>query len=107
MAVGLFYYVARANAFRNLWHKVSQEETVFFDKLGHILNGFKEIKVNRRKNEDVFESYVEVNDKIRDYRIQTTKLYNIVLIFLEIFIYVLLGLILFALPHFHAEHSEG
>lgn len=80
---------------------------MFFDKLGHILNGFKEIKVNRRKNEDVFESYVEVNDKIRDYRIQTTKLYNIVLIFLEIFIYVLLGLILFALPHFHAEHSEG
>ncbi|MCB0565100.1 MAG: cyclic peptide export ABC transporter [Phaeodactylibacter sp.] len=106
MAIGLFFYVGRANAFRKMWHEVSQKETEFYDKLGHILQGFKEIRVNRRKNEDVFESYVEVNDQIRDYRIKTNKLYNIVLIFLEIFIYVLLGLILFALPHLHSEHSE-
>lgn len=89
-----------------MWKRVSEEETAFFSKLAHLLQGFNEISINRRKNEDVFETYVTVNDKISDYRIKTIKRYNITLIFLQVFFYILLGLILFALPRFHAEHSE-
>lgn len=106
LAVGMFYYVSHSSAFRSMWQKVSQKETEFFDKLNHILNGFNEININRRKNEDVFNAYVEVNNTAKAYRIATSKRYNTTLIFLEVFIYMLMGVILFALPRLHAEHSE-
>ncbi|MCB0564423.1 MAG: cyclic peptide export ABC transporter [Lewinellaceae bacterium] len=106
LITGMFYYIGLSNNFQAMWKRVSEEETAFFSKLAHLLQGFNEISINRRKNEDVFETYVTVNDKISDYRIKTIKRYNITLIFLQVFFYILLGLILFALPRFHAEHSE-
>ncbi|MCB0616625.1 MAG: hypothetical protein KDC75_25075, partial [Phaeodactylibacter sp.] len=107
LATGGFYYAGHTKAFRAMWQKVSQKETEFFEKLGHILRGFNEIRINRRKNEDVFEAYAGVNNEVRNYRIRTGKRYNITLVFLEVFIYLLLGVILFGLPKLHAEYSEA
>lgn len=106
LAAGVFYYIGKADSFRQMWRIVSEKETNFFEKLGHILNGAKEIRLNRRKNENVFKAFDTVNEEIRDFRIRVIKSYNILLIFLEIFIYGLLGIIIFGLSHFHTEHAE-
>jgi putative ATP-binding cassette transporter len=107
LAIGILYYVGHSETFRAMWKEVSVKETQFFEKLGHILQGFKEININRRKNEAVFQNYTAVNDELRDYRVKTSKHYNITLSFTEVFFYLLLGVILFVLPKLHAEHSEA
>ncbi len=106
LGIGLLYYISHSRNFRAMWQKVSIKETEFFEKLNHILQGFNEININRRKNEEVFKEYDKVNTDTSNFRIKTVKSYNITLIFLEIFIYLLMGLILFGLPKLHAEHSE-
>jgi hypothetical protein len=49
-----------------MWQTLSVKETVFYERLNHILRGFKEIRINRRKNEDVFSAYESVNNAMRD-----------------------------------------
>ena len=107
LAFGMFYYTGHISTFRKMWRAVSAKETAFFEKLGHILQGFKEININRLKNENVFKNFVVVNDNLRDHRIKTSQLYNITLLFCEMFIYLLLAIVLFVLPKFHAEHADA
>ena len=105
LAFGMFYYVGHAETVRVMWQEISAKDTLFFEKLGHILEGFNEININRRKNEDVFKAFSKVNQESRVYRTTMAQHYNITLIFTEILFYLLLGIILFVLPKLHAEHT--
>ena len=107
LGMGLSYYLAYADKFREMWQTLSVKETVFYERLNHILRGFKEIRINRRKNEDVFSAYESVNNSMRDYRIATSQQYNLLLIFTQVFFYIMLGVVLFVLPKFHSEHAES
>jgi len=107
LGLGISYYLGFSGRFRELWQVVSVKETAFYEKLDHILKGFKEIRINRRKNEDVFRNYEEVNNATRDHRIRTSKQYNLLLIFTQVFFYLMLGVILFVLPKFHTEHADA
>lgn len=106
LILGGIYFFNHTGSFRKLWAEVSVKETAFFEKLNHILQGFKEVSLNRLKNEKVFSNYTKVNNGVRNKRIKTVKFYNIRLVFSESFFYILLGTILFILPKIHAEHSE-
>lgn len=105
LCMGLAYYFSQSTAFMAMWREVSKKETDFFEKLGHILKGFKEIRINRSKNEGVFNNYRTVNNDLKKYRMKLHYAYNAMLIFSQSFFYILLGAILFIIPHFHAEHS--
>ncbi|MFK7979771.1 MAG: ABC transporter transmembrane domain-containing protein, partial [Saprospiraceae bacterium] len=61
LGVGYLSYTKQAVSFMKMWEEVSIRETAFFETLGHILNGFKEIKMNRSKNESVYQNYKKVN----------------------------------------------
>ncbi len=106
LGFGAIYFIGLSTTFGKMWQEVSIKETQFFDKLSYILAGFKEIKINRLKNEKVFNNYIDVINDVRQQRLKTVKHYNVRLLFTEIFFYVLLGVILFVLPKLHAEHSQ-
>lgn len=106
IVIGLAFYLNTSRSFRLVWQKVSIKEATFIENLQHILEGFKEIKINRSKNEAVFSNYQTVNKELKKYRIDTALSYNGLLIFSQSFFFILLGIILFILPNFHAEHSE-
>jgi len=106
LGFGALYFTGLSETFRKMWQEVSKKETQFFEKLGYIITGFKEIKINRLKNEKVFNNYTKVNNDLRKQRVKTIKHYNIRLLFTETFFYILLGFILFVLPKMHAEHTD-
>lgn len=104
--LGLVYYHSQSVILMTKWKKVSREETTFFEMLGHILKGFKEIKINRSKNEEVYDNYKIVNRKVRNQKINLGYLYNGLLIFCQILFYILIGGVVYIVPQFHPEHSE-
>ena len=106
LALGIFYYLAHSEAFESMWRAVSVKETEFLDKLEHILKGFKEININRRKNENVFNDYAKINHTIRVQRTITSQRYNTTLIFAQVFFYLLLCIILFGMPKIHTEYTD-
>lgn len=101
-----FVYLRNAKQFHKMWKSISIKETVFFQRLGYILQGFKEIKLNRLKNEAVFNNFTEVNSMIEKERTKVRYKHNANIIFAEAFFYFLLASVIFILPVFHAEDSD-
>jgi len=106
VSFGTAIHLGYSSSFRETWKELSIKETSFFESLSNILNGFKEIKINRSKNERVYNSYEKVNNDLKAYRVELNKSYSILMVTSGALLYLLLGVILFALPHFQAGHAE-
>jgi len=99
-------YAREGEKFEHKWLRIADNETDFVENLGHILKGFKEIKINRSKNESVLRNYALVNRELRFFKTNLNKDYMKLSLFSQAFFYFLLGSIVFIIPHFHTEHSE-
>jgi putative pyoverdin transport system ATP-binding/permease protein len=86
--------------------EASSLEHQLFDRLTDLLDGFKEVRLHRRRSDELFEDVVELskvaaNTKIR---IQSETFQR--LVFGQSVVYVLLGATVFAVPTLSDTHSE-
>lgn len=105
LALSVIYTYKKINEMLVHWRGLSVKDNLFFEKLSHILGGFKEIKVNRRKNEEVFQDYLAVNKNLKDTRITINKKINFLIVLSQVCLFLILGSLLFILPKFHPEHA--
>lgn len=73
-------------------------EVNFFVSLTNILDGLKEIKLNRKKSNDLIGHFTLISRKLADLRIRTGGKFSENLVFSELIIYLILGSIVFVLP---------
>lgn len=106
LSLSAMYVSGKISALGEDWEQLSAKDTAFFEKLRHILEGFKEVKINRIKNEEVFEDFVDVNRDLKRTKLGINKQFNLILIMSQVCLFVLLGGLLFVMPQFHAEHSQ-
>ncbi|MBF0465872.1 MAG: cyclic peptide export ABC transporter [Nitrospirae bacterium] len=77
----------------------ANKEGEYFDTMNHILEGFKEIKMNVKKSEDLLRNYLEkISRSTKELQIGTENRVIANYIFIQIFFYILLGSIVFVLP---------
>ena len=107
LSVCFLVYSSRRKVFRAMWLKLSEYETRFYEKLGHILDGFKEIKINRSKNESVLQDFALVNEEMKDYKTGLVQAYIRLSIFSQAFFFILLGSVIFVFPQFHEEYATN
>ena len=107
LSVCFLVYSSRRKIFRTMWLKLSEYETRFYEKLGHILDGFKEIKINRSKNESVLQDFAVVNEEMKDYKTGLVQAYIRLSIFSQAFFFILLGSVIFVFPQFHEEYATN
>lgn len=100
-------YSSRRKIFRAMWLNLAKFEARFFEKLRHILDGFKEIKLNRSKNESVLREYAAVNEDMRNYKIGLVQSYIKLSIFSQAFFFVILGVVIFIFPQFQEAYAEN
>lgn len=103
---GLFFYAKDTSIYAENWRILGQKETQFFEKLSNLLSGFKEVRINRQKNEEVYASYVKVNEEKLKLRVATTKLYNANMTLAQISFYAIFGALIFVLPHVYKDYPE-
>ena len=84
----------------------TQKEVELFEGLSHILDGFKEIKLNRAKNADLMGHIYEMSGDARDLNVRGALASNFNFVFSQICFYTLLGTIVFVLPHFVPTYPE-
>jgi putative ATP-binding cassette transporter len=76
-----------------------KKENEFFDGVNHLLDGFKEIKMNTAKSRDLYESRIQqVSTEACDINIRTEYRFIDNYIFAQAFFYILLATIIFLLP---------
>ena len=87
-------------------HRSTQKETEFFESMNHILEGFKEIKINEEKNNDLFEHHRMISDSAAELRIRTGTRFMNGLVVSQLFFYILIAAIVFVLPKLSVTYTD-
>ncbi len=104
-AATLIYFIYRREVIK-LLEVTTEKETELFESLSHVINGFKELKVNRRKSNDAFFHFREISDTTEEIKIKTGFSFVTDFVFSQTFFYVLIATLVFLLPALTSIYSE-
>ncbi len=83
------------------------KETEFFAALSQIMGGFKELKVNQAKSDDVFENnFAQVCRDAQALKVRTGLAYVRNFIFSQVFFYLLIAVLVFLLPSLSEAYND-
>jgi putative ATP-binding cassette transporter len=83
-------------------HKETQErQTHFFELLTGLLEGFKEVKMNRRRSDDLATDMNASSDSLARLKIATGERFARAFVFAQTVFYVLIATVVFILPRFN------
>ena len=83
----------------------SKVEDQFYNSLDSALVGFKELKMNSKKRDDLYAHQNQVLNRLYNLKIDLSEKFIAVIMFTETFLYILLGAIVFVVPHIIVEDS--
>lgn len=86
--------------------ETNKAEIDYFNSLTDILDGLKEIKLNRKKSNDLFSNYREISTVLQKLKVSTGYLFSLNTVFSQAFIYIVLGSIVFVLPQLNESFSK-
>ena len=85
----------------------SRCEDGLFSSLTGLLKGFKELRLNQAKSDDVFAEFGVTARQVRDRRLKVMLKFSDNQIFVEMFFLVLLGAVVFVLPLLSTSFSDS
>jgi putative pyoverdin transport system ATP-binding/permease protein len=95
-AVGI--YLRDRKAYEEGLQEASRSEDGLFTTLTGLLRGFKELRINQLKSDDVFEELGSAATRVRDARVTVMMQFSKNIVFVESFFLLLVGSIVFILP---------
>jgi putative ATP-binding cassette transporter len=79
-------------------NEASKQEDELYDSLNGMLKGFKELRINKLKSDDVFQEFHSTVTRVLKIRTRVMILFSNNIIFIEMFFVLLLGAVAFVLP---------
>ena len=101
IAVGVVIYFQHAESAQGLLLRLKRKEARLVDALDHMIDGFKEIRLNRKKSDAVFTEFTELSETVRSLKIDTQVAFLVDIMFSDVFFYSLLAIVVFLLPRFN------
>ena len=105
IAAVIIYLMYRKEV-NHLLQGITDKETELFESLTHIVDGFKELKVNRRKSDHVFTHFKDISDSTEKIKIKTGIAFVTDFVYSQTFFYILIAILVFLLPIFVDTYSE-
>ncbi|MEN8216497.1 MAG: cyclic peptide export ABC transporter [Pseudomonadota bacterium] len=87
-------------------HIATQKQAKFFEYFSHILDGFKELKMNRQKSDDLFDHIETLSQESEKLKVNVGLQQVTTLMFSRMSFYLLLAILVFIVPLFHASHAD-
>lgn len=89
-----------------LWRQANEAEAGFHDGLGHLLDGFKEVKMSTRRSDDLLVNHLVIQSQAaEELKTESGRRFNKGSNITNLFFYMLLGTLVFLLPQ-NAESAE-
>ncbi|MEZ5672287.1 MAG: cyclic peptide export ABC transporter [Thiotrichaceae bacterium] len=98
-------YLSHSKAISQEIHLSILKEAEFFAILNHVLDGFKEIRINSRKSDDVFRHVEKISVETEQVKISTGLKFVTDIMFSRVFSNSLLGIVVFIMPLFSPTHA--
>jgi putative pyoverdin transport system ATP-binding/permease protein len=100
-----FLHLRRAKAMGNAIHDLSLRENELFDSLRHFLDGFKEVRMNRARSDDLFARFTDISHDATTRKRFTHEQIARTFIFSQMSFYLLLGVIVFVVPRLSQTYT--
>lgn len=104
-ATASIVHIRRSGAMRDVMHQLSERENQLFESLRHFLDGFKEVRMNRRRSDDLFEQFTAISKDATTIKCRTHEQIARSFIFTQMSFYALLGVVVFIAPRFSEVYS--
>lgn len=104
--IGVSIHMQRARERRVDMQRALERENEFIDVLTHLLDGFKEVKMNTARSEDLASHLERVSVALRELKVRYGHQFAIHFIFSQAAFYVLIATIVFMLPQLAATSGE-
>jgi cyclic peptide transporter len=100
VTIAAFLHLSSSRQYKDQLHQSLQSEHLLFDRLSDLLNGFKEVRLNSQRSEDLYHDIEGVSTTAAEFKIrsQTDALRQFV--FSQSAFYILIGTIVFVVPSF-------
>lgn len=97
--IGVEFYRSRRDAIEQDLMEASKQEENFFDTLDHLLQGFKEVKINEARSNEIYHGRLQdIANTTESLKIGSTSKLNSTIIFAQTFSYILIGIMIFIFP---------
>jgi putative ATP-binding cassette transporter len=106
VTIGVAFAFSHWRFRRTEMSKLSGHDAEFLDALGHIIDGFKEAKLNRKRNHALFARFEEVSETSLELKIRLGAMYIADIMYSHVFFLILVGVIVFLLPRLMPTYSE-
>jgi putative ATP-binding cassette transporter len=107
VGIGAALFHAKSKQLATELREATMWENRLFDRLSDVLDGFKEVRLNRARSDELFEHVVEVSRAAANLKIKTQSETYRRMIFLQTSLYTLLGAVAFVVPMFSDTMGGG
>lgn len=98
-------HVRRARQMSAAMHDLSRQENELFESLRNFLDGFKEVRMNRARSDDLFTHFTAISRAATARKCKMHQEVAQTFIFAQISFYALLGVVVFLVPRLTQTHA--
>lgn len=106
LTIAILTYIYYESGIMRQLRITGQKEAKFFSYFSHLLDGFKEVRINRAKSDDLFHNIEKLSQETEALRMDVGARQVNTLMFARLSFYVLLAILVFIVPLFHTSHAE-
>ncbi len=105
VAVAAFLYQTHRESVQRLYQELTITESALFDLLGHLVDGFKELKLSAQRSASMFRAFTRVADDTERLKRRTGLQFASDMMFSHVFFWLLIGGLVFLLPRIVPTYS--
>lgn len=105
-AAGIFIFFRFKKSLDDEINNSTAKESELVDNISHIIDGFKEIRINNRKSDSIFNVFRRVAGQNEILKLSLGSKYVFIALYSSFFLYSLLGIIVFVFPQYIAGYKD-
>ena len=105
--IAIFVFLSRTKYIKALLQEVQKKEVNYFKSISHLINGFKEVKINQQKGKDILENIASQSSEIEEIKIEVGRQESRLWGHGRILVYTLLPILIFVVPSVSEIHSDS
>ncbi len=105
--IAAFVFLSRTRRIKILLQEVQKKEVNYFKSISHLINGFKEIKINQQKGKDILQNIATQSAEIESIKIEVGKQESRLWGHGRILVYTLLPILIFVVPDISEIHTDN
>jgi len=100
-------FLAKTRRIKRLLQEVKHKEVSYFKSISHLLNGFKEVKINHKKGQAILQNIATQSAEIEKIKLEVGKQESRLWGHGRILVYTLLPVLIFVIPGLSEVHTDN